>query len=111
MTTNSRTSSPHAVANDLNISFIEEMPLGDVGHGRGNTYFSTQEALVPSPTGSSWCPRWRRRVARPATGAFWHRHTRRLHLSAQPQFLRYLQSRAHYRAQGNFIPASARMMQ
>ena len=36
----------YAVANDLNISFIEEMPLGDVGHGRGNTYFSTQEALA-----------------------------------------------------------------
>ena len=35
----------YAVANDLNISFIEEMPLGDVGHGRGNTYFSTEEAL------------------------------------------------------------------
>ena len=35
----------YAVANDLNISFIEEMPLGDIGHGRGNTYFSTQEAL------------------------------------------------------------------
>ncbi len=35
----------YAVANDLNISFIEEMPLGDVGHGRGSTFFSTQEAL------------------------------------------------------------------
>lgn len=34
-----------AVARDLNISFIEEMPLGDLGHGRGNTYFSTQDAL------------------------------------------------------------------
>ena len=36
----------YAVANDLNISFIEEMPLGDVGHGRSNTYFSTEEALA-----------------------------------------------------------------
>lgn len=35
----------YAIERDLNISFIEEMPLGDVGHGRGNTYFSTEEAL------------------------------------------------------------------
>ena len=61
----------YAVANDLNISFIEEMPLGDVGHGRGNTYFQhpggTGAPLQPVRAG---CPRWRRRVARPATGAF-----------------------------------------
>jgi cyclic pyranopterin phosphate synthase len=36
----------YATAHDLNISFIEEMPLGDVGHGRGNTYFSSEEALA-----------------------------------------------------------------
>ena len=36
----------YAVANDLNISFIEEMPLGDIGHGRSNTYFSTAEGLA-----------------------------------------------------------------
>ncbi|MBI2307595.1 MAG: GTP 3',8-cyclase MoaA [Rhodocyclales bacterium] len=36
----------YAVARDLNISFIEEMPLGDVGHGRSNTYFSTDEGLA-----------------------------------------------------------------
>ncbi|HEX5801479.1 MAG TPA: GTP 3',8-cyclase MoaA [Azospira sp.] len=36
----------YAVERDLNISFIEEMPLGDIGHGRGNTYFSTQEGLA-----------------------------------------------------------------
>jgi cyclic pyranopterin phosphate synthase len=35
----------YATEHHLNISFIEEMPLGDVGHGRGNTYFSTEEAL------------------------------------------------------------------
>jgi cyclic pyranopterin phosphate synthase len=35
----------YATERDLNISFIEEMPLGDVGHGRGNTYFSSEEAL------------------------------------------------------------------
>jgi cyclic pyranopterin phosphate synthase len=35
----------YASERDLNISFIEEMPLGDVGHGRGNTYFSSEEAL------------------------------------------------------------------
>ena len=34
----------YAVNNDLNISFIEEMPLGDLGHGR-STYFSTEDAL------------------------------------------------------------------
>lgn len=35
----------YAVSRKLNISFIEEMPLGDVGRGRGDTYFSTQDAL------------------------------------------------------------------
>ena len=35
----------YATERDLNISFIEEMPLGDVGRGRGNTYFSSAEAL------------------------------------------------------------------
>lgn len=34
-----------AVDRYLNISFIEEMPLGDVGHGRSGTYFSTEDAL------------------------------------------------------------------
>jgi len=36
----------YAVAHDLNVSFIEEMPLGEVGHGRSNTYFSTTEGLA-----------------------------------------------------------------
>lgn len=31
--------------NDLDIAFIEEMPLGDIGHGRQSTYFSTDDAL------------------------------------------------------------------
>ena len=35
----------YATERDLNISFIEEMPLGDVGRGRGNTYFSSAEAV------------------------------------------------------------------
>ena len=35
----------YAIEHQLDISFIEEMPLGDVGHGRGNTYLSTEEAL------------------------------------------------------------------
>ncbi len=36
----------YAVARDLNISFIEEMPLGEVGHGRSGTFFSTEEGLA-----------------------------------------------------------------
>lgn len=36
----------YAMAHDLNISFIEEMPLGDIGHGRSETYFGTDEGLA-----------------------------------------------------------------
>lgn len=36
----------YAVAHDLDISFIEEMPLGDMGHGRSGTYYSSDEALA-----------------------------------------------------------------
>ncbi len=35
----------YAVDNGMDISFIEEMPLGNVGHRRGDTYYSTDEAL------------------------------------------------------------------
>jgi len=35
-----------AMAEGLDISFIEEMPLGDLGHGRSQTYFSSDEALA-----------------------------------------------------------------
>lgn len=34
-----------ALERGMDISFIEEMPLGDVGHWRGNTYYSAAEAL------------------------------------------------------------------
>lgn len=34
-----------AVANELDIAFIEEMPLGQVGHDRPQTWFSNDEAL------------------------------------------------------------------
>ncbi|HVS27466.1 MAG TPA: GTP 3',8-cyclase MoaA [Burkholderiales bacterium] len=34
-----------ALKEDLDISFIEEMPLGEVDHLRANTYFSQDEAL------------------------------------------------------------------
>ena len=30
----------------MDISFIEEMPLGDVGHRRGDTYYSADDALL-----------------------------------------------------------------
>ena len=30
----------------IDIAFIEEMPLGDIGHARQSTYFSSQEALA-----------------------------------------------------------------
>jgi cyclic pyranopterin phosphate synthase len=36
----------YALARRLDISFIEEMPLGDVGHGRSGTWFSSEEALA-----------------------------------------------------------------
>ena len=35
----------YAMARGIDISFIEEMPLGEIGHGRAATYFSTDEAL------------------------------------------------------------------
>lgn len=35
-----------ALDKDLDISFIEEMPLGEVGHGRNSSYFSSDEALA-----------------------------------------------------------------
>lgn len=35
-----------AIANALDISFIEEMPLGLVGHDRPQTWFSNEEALA-----------------------------------------------------------------
>lgn len=35
-----------AADQDLDIAFIEEMPLGDLGHGRSGTYYSSDEALA-----------------------------------------------------------------
>lgn len=35
-----------AARKGLDVAFIEEMPLGDVGHGRTGTYYSTDEALA-----------------------------------------------------------------
>ena len=35
----------YAMDRGVDISFIEEMPLGDIGHGRTATYFSSDEAL------------------------------------------------------------------
>ena len=34
-----------AVANGIDISYIEEMPLGDVGHSRAKTYYSADDAM------------------------------------------------------------------
>ena len=34
-----------AIDKGIDISFIEEMPLGEIGHGRQSTYFSTEEAI------------------------------------------------------------------
>lgn len=36
----------YCMAEGLDIAFIEEMPLGDLGHGRSGTYFSSDEALL-----------------------------------------------------------------
>ena len=57
-----------AVDHELDISFIEEMPLGDI-HGRGNTFISSEEArdllaqqfeLIPSTESSGGPARyWR----------------------------------------------------
>lgn len=35
-----------ALRGGMDISFIEEMPLGDVGHWRGNTYLSADDAIA-----------------------------------------------------------------
>ncbi|WP_313952889.1 GTP 3',8-cyclase MoaA [Accumulibacter sp.] len=35
-----------AVDRAIDISFIEEMPLGEIGHGRQSTYFSSEEAMA-----------------------------------------------------------------
>ena len=36
----------YAIDHELNISFIEEMPLGDIGHGRSDSYIGSEEALA-----------------------------------------------------------------
>ena len=36
----------YALDEGFDISFIEEMPLGDIGHGRSGTWFSADEALA-----------------------------------------------------------------
>ena len=35
-----------ALSRDMDISFIEEMPLGDIGYGRSKTYYSADDALA-----------------------------------------------------------------
>lgn len=35
-----------AVGLEIDIAFIEEMPLGDIGHGRRSSYFSSEEAMA-----------------------------------------------------------------
>jgi cyclic pyranopterin phosphate synthase len=35
-----------AVDKGIDISFIEEMPLGEIGHGRQSSYFSSEEAIA-----------------------------------------------------------------
>jgi cyclic pyranopterin phosphate synthase len=39
----------------IDIAFIEEMPLGDVGHARQASYFSSEEALAACRRASSCC--------------------------------------------------------
>lgn len=36
----------YAILNNFNISFIEEMPLGEIGYGRDKTYMSSDEVLA-----------------------------------------------------------------
>jgi len=36
----------YAIEQGFDISFIEEMPLGDIGHGRSQTWFGADEALA-----------------------------------------------------------------
>jgi cyclic pyranopterin phosphate synthase len=40
------TSSQFAVDRDIDIAFIEEMPLGDIGQRRQASFFSSQEAMA-----------------------------------------------------------------
>ena len=35
-----------AMDNELDISYIEEMPLGDIGHSRAETYYSADDAMA-----------------------------------------------------------------
>lgn len=46
----------YAIDRELDVAFIEEMPLGDVGHGRAGTYFSTDEALARLATAFTLLP-------------------------------------------------------
>ena len=92
-----------ALDNELDLSFIEEMPLGEI-HGRSNTYISSEEAREQLARRFELIP-FDRIVGRP--GALLA-HSRlgiahRLHLAAQPQFLRQLQPRADHR-QGRALP-------
>jgi cyclic pyranopterin phosphate synthase len=91
-----------AIDNELDISFIEEMPLGEI-HGRSNTFISSEETrallaqryeLIPSTENSGGPARYWRIPGSESRIGF---------ISPQPQFLRYLQSGAH-NCQGRTLP-------
>ncbi len=92
-----------ALDHELDLSFIEEMPLGEI-HGRSNTYISSEETRELLARRFELIP-FNRILRRP--GALLA-HSRlgiadRLYFAAQPQFLRHLQPRADYR-QGRTLP-------
>ncbi len=92
-----------ALDNELDISFIEEMPLGEI-LGRSNTYISSEETRERLAARFDLIP-FDRILRRP--GALLADSRRgnadRLHLAAQPQFLRHLQPRPDHR-QGRTLP-------
>ena len=94
-----------AVDHELDLSFIEEMPLGEI-HGRNVTYISSEETRDALAQRFELIP-FDRVLRRP--GALLA-HSRigiadRLHFTAQPQLLRHLQPGEDHR-QGRTLPLS-----
>lgn len=82
-----------AIARGLDISFIEEMPLGQVGRERGESFCSSDEVralIAPAPRLARQRRAERRAGALRAPGRA-SADTHRLHLAALAQLLRHLQ--------------------
>lgn len=85
----------YAVSRGLDISFIEEMPLGEVGRSRGESFCSSDQvrALIGAlHTARQPRAEWRAGPLCTPQGVPGQSH--RLYFAAQPQFLQHLQSGA-----------------